>query len=147
MNLIGQQGVIMNSARSFLIEWKLKGTKGRFYMALGAIFLLFALVGILIPIVPQVPFAIISAFFFSKGSIKIHLWIRQNRLFGRPVREWEDFRIIRPRMKIIATISIVGGAVLSHLKIGLPWAYAIDIVFAISIAFVVTRRSKIFSLG
>ncbi len=137
----------MISAKSFYLEWKLKGSKSRVFMALGGLFLLFALVGVLIPIIPQVPFAIISAYFFSKGSLRIHLWMRQNRFFGKPVREWEDFKIIRPKMKIIATTSMVVGAVLAHMKIGLPWAYAIDLVFALSIGFVLTRRSKIFSLG
>lgn len=111
-------------------------------MVLGGFFLLAALVGVFIPIIPQVPFAIISAYFFSIGSPRIHLWMRHNKYFGTPVREWEDFRIIRPKMKIIATISMVVGAVLGHYKLDQNWAYALDVVFAVAIAFVLTRRSN-----
>lgn len=135
----------MLSLKSFMLEWKLKGKEGRFFMGLGALFLIFALIGVFIPIIPQVPFAIISAYFFSKGSIRIHLWMRNNKYFGKPVREWEDFKIIRPKMKIISVLSMVVGAVLAHMKFDLQWALAFDAVFLACIAFVLTRRSKIFS--
>lgn len=132
----------MFSLRSFVIEWKIKGTKKKSAMLLGAAFLLVALVGVFIPIVPQVPFAIIAAYFFSIGSPRIHLWIRHNKYFGKPIRDWEDFRIIRPKMKIIATVSMVIGAVLGHYKLDQSWAYAFDVIFLVAIAFVLTRRSS-----
>lgn len=134
------------SLHLFKTEWKHKNSTHRFFMILGALFLLLAIVGVFIPIVPQVPFAIISAYFFSKGSKLIHAAMRYNRYFGKPVREWEDSRVIRPRMKIIATVSMVVGAGLSHLKFPLHVALGIDVVFLAAIAFVLTRKSKIFSL-
>lgn len=133
----------MISARNFYIEWKLKGTKARFFMFLGALFLIFALIGVAIPIIPQVPFAIISAFFFSKGSPRIHLWMRMNKYFGKPVRDWEDHRVIRPKMKIIATLSMVMGAVIAHWKLDAPYPLILDVVFAASIIFVLTRKSRV----
>jgi uncharacterized membrane protein YbaN (DUF454 family) len=133
----------MWSWRSFVIEWKIKGTKKRSAMLLGALFLLFAFVGVFIPIVPQVPFAIISAYFFSIGSPRIHLWMRHNRYFGKPIRDWEDFRIIRPKIKIIATISMTVAAYLGHLKLDQNWAYALDVIFIAAIAFVLTRKSSL----
>lgn len=135
----------MLSARSFYIEWKMKGNKARFFMFLGALFLLFALIGVALPIIPQVPFAIISAYFFSKGSARIHLWMRTNKYFGKPVRDWEDFKVIRPKMKVIATMSMVIGAILGHYRFDLNWAIALDIIFVASIAFVLTRKSRVLS--
>src|SRR5262249_13908107 len=95
-----------------------------------------------IPIVPQVPFAIVSAYFFSKGSRVIHLWMRTNRYFGKPVRDWEDHQIIRPKMKIIGSVSMVVGSVLSYYKLSEPWNLLIVGFFAASILFVLTRKSK-----
>lgn len=131
----------MWSWKSFMVEWKIKGTKKRTAMFLGALFLLLAFIGVFIPIVPQVPFAIISAYFFSIGSPRIHLWMRHNKYFGKPVREWEDYRIIRPKIKIIATVSMAVAAYLGHLKLEESWAITLDVIFAVSIAFVLTRRS------
>lgn len=135
----------MLSVRSFYIEWKLKGHKSRFFMFMGALFLVFALVGVFIPIIPQIPFAVISAYFFSKGSLRIHMWMRQNKYFGKEVREWEDFKVIRPKLKIISTISMLVGAVLGHMKLDPAWAYSLDAVFALCIAFILTRKSRILS--
>lgn len=133
----------MISIRSFYIEWKLKGNKARFFMFLGALFLLFALIGVAIPIIPQVPFAIISAYFFSKGSIRIHLWMRSNKYFGKPVRDWEDHRVMRPKMKIIATISMIVGALIGHWKLDSPYPLMLDGIFLACIIFVLTRKSRI----
>lgn len=132
--------------RAFLVEWKIKGARSRFFMGLGVLFLLIALVGVFLPVIPQVPFAIVSAYFFSKGSPSVHLWMRHNRYFGKPVREWEDFRVIRPKMKIIATVSMFAGAAISHYKFDLPVALTLDAIFAVAIAFVLTRKSKIFNI-
>ncbi len=136
---------MMISLKTFCSEWKIKGNKGRFFMFFGGLFLLFALIGTLLPIIPQVPFAIISAYFFSKGSTRIHFWMRYNKFFGRPVREWEDFKVVRPKMKVIASLFMLMGAIIGHSKLGLPVAYSLDAIFAASIAYVLTRRSSIFS--
>ncbi|MFL5784708.1 MAG: YbaN family protein [Bacteriovoracaceae bacterium] len=94
---------------------------------------------------PQVPFAIVSAYFFSKGSPLIHQWMRHNKYFGRSVKDWEDHRVIRPKMKVIGSLSLIVGAVLSHLKFDLKWALMLDVVFLAAIAFILTRKSRRFS--
>lgn len=130
----------------FKAEWKHKNSEHRFFMGLGVLFLILAVVGVFIPIIPQVPFAIISAYFFSKGSFLIHQAMRYNRFFGKPVRDWEDFRIIRPKLKVIAILSMIVGAVLSHLKFPLNVALPLDVAFVLAIGFVATRRSKLFAV-
>jgi uncharacterized membrane protein YbaN (DUF454 family) len=131
--------------KTFMVEWKIKRTKGHSYMALGGFFLLIALIGVFLPIIPQVPFAIISAYFFSKGSTTIHLWMRHNKFFGTPVREWEDFRVIRPKMKVIAVLSLIAGAFIGHMKMDLEYAWVLDAIFAVAIMFILTRKSRILS--
>jgi uncharacterized protein len=126
----------------FREEWKEKEPRQKLYMAAGALSLLLALGGIVLPIVPQVPFAILSAYFFSKGSKRIHEWIRENRFFGGPVKDWEDDRVVKPKLKIFSTIAMVAGAAFGHWKLDLEWALALDVAFAAAIVFVLTRRSK-----
>ncbi len=136
----------MISAKTFYTEWKFKGNKARFFMALGALFLVFAIIGVFIPIVPQVPFAIISAYFFSKGSARIHLWMRHNKFFGKSVRDWEDFKVIRPKMKIIATLSLLAGCLFAQWKLTSPNSLILQGIFMLSIVFVLTRKSQIIHL-
>lgn len=128
--------------KSFMQEWKGKSAQERLFMVLGGFFLIAAIVGVFLPIVPQVPFAIISAFFFSKGSKKIHAWIRKNKYLGKPVSDWEDHRVLRPKLKVISTVAMIGGAVIGHYKLSLTLALILDGVFLLSILFVLTRKSK-----
>ena len=129
------------SAHDFYDEWKEKNAKEKAYMVAGAFFLLLALVGVALPIVPQIPFAVISAALFSKGSEKFHQWVRENKFFGEPVRDWEDHRAVKPKVKAISTVMMLAGAGIGHYKFDLPWALALDGVFLICIIFVLTRKN------
>jgi uncharacterized membrane protein YbaN (DUF454 family) len=128
--------------KRFLKEWKKKEPRQKIYMGLGGLLLLLAVIGVFLPLIPQVPFAIASAFFFSKGSRRIHEWIRENRYFGKPVKDWEDHQIVRTKLKIFSTLAMLGGAAFGHWKMNLWWALAVDLLFAIAITFVVTRKSE-----
>lgn len=116
-------------------------------MAGGALALVLALVGVALPIVPQVPFAVLAAYLFSKGNPRLHRWIRANSHMGPPVKDWEDHRVVRPKLKAFSTIAMLIGAALGHWKLDLPWAVALDVAFALSIAFVLTRKSRVFSMA
>jgi len=54
----------VNPFKTFFQEWKKQDAKERTFMVLGGVFLVSAVVGIFLPVVPQIPFAIISAYFF-----------------------------------------------------------------------------------
>lgn len=127
--------------RVFLDDWKHGNSQERLFMALGGVFLLATLVGICVPVLPQVPFAIIAAYFFSKGNRRIHRWIRHNRHVGRPVRDWEDHRVIRPKLKAISCGAMAMAAAVSAFWLDAPWAIAVPAAFALAIAFVLTRKS------
>lgn len=119
----------------------IKMAKENVFLALGWLFLVLALVGIALPVVPQVPFAVIAAYFFSKGSPRLHRWIRENKHFGKPVRDWEDQRAVATKTKIISCVMMAAGAVIGHTQLALGWALALDAVFLGCIAFVLTRKT------
>ncbi len=108
----------------------------------GGLFLAAAIVGIFLPIVPQVPFAIIAAYMFSKGSPKLHRRIRRNKYLGPPVKDWEDHRVLRPKLKLFSTLAMIGGAAIGHWKVKAPWFWVLDGIFLLAIIFVLTRKSK-----
>ena len=132
----------MLNLTEFYTYWSSKDPKQKFFFLLGGLFLLLGIVGLLLPVVPQVPFAILSAYFFSKSSPKIHAWIRRHPVMGRPVCNWEDYRVIEPRMKIVSTLMMVGGALISHWRFTgtLPWI--VDGIFFLSIGFIWIQRSS-----
>jgi uncharacterized membrane protein YbaN (DUF454 family) len=128
--------------RKFAEDWKTNDTKENSFLVAGAISLILAVIGIFLPIVPQVPFAILSAYLFSKGSPTLHKWVRKNKYFGKPVRDWEDQKAVAPKMKIISSVMMAAGAAIGHWKFEeLTYAFILDGIFAAAILFVVTRKS------
>ncbi len=129
--------------KKFADEWQsAKGTE-RLFMVGGALMLALAIVGLFLPIVPQIPFAILAAALFSKGSPRIHNWIRKNKYFGKPVKDWEDHGIVRPKLKIFSTVAMVAGAGMGHWQLEQPWPWVLDAIFFVSIVFVLTRKSRV----
>ena len=98
-----------------------------------------------LPIVPQVPFAIIAAYCFSRGSPKMHKWILNHKQLGPPVKDWEEHKVVRPKLKAFSTVAMVVGASLAWYKFHekTPWmAYTMVGIFLVCIVFVLTRKSK-----
>lgn len=111
-------------------------------MAAGALALVLAAIGLALPIVPQVPFAVLAAWLFSKGNPRLHRWIRSHKHLGPPVKDWEDHRIVRAKLKAFSTVAMLSGAALGHWRLPLSWAIALDVAFALSIGFLLTRKSR-----
>ena len=65
------------------------------------------ILGILLPLVPTVPFLLLSAFCFSRSSSRHHNWLLSHRWFGTHIRQWEATRTVRRETKIKALILIV----------------------------------------
>ena len=131
----------MDVLTKFKDEWKKKSGKEKAFMIAGLVSLVLAIIGIFLPIVPQVPFAILAAYCFSKGSKKLHKWVRNNKFLGPPVKDWEDDRVVKPKLKIVSCVMMVVGAGLGHWRLPIEWALALDAVFLICIIFVATRNS------
>jgi uncharacterized membrane protein YbaN (DUF454 family) len=115
------------------------------YVILGSVFLAAAVVGVFLPIVPQVPFAVIAAFFFSKGSPRLHHWMLNNKHFGAPIRDWENGQVVRPRLKAFSVCAMIVGAGLAYYRYHADTpsvAYGIAGAFALASIFVLTRPSE-----
>ena len=56
--------------------------KRKFYVVLGSLFVVFAIIGIWIPGWPTVSWAVPAAFFFSISNKKLFRWSLTNRYFG-----------------------------------------------------------------
>ncbi len=76
-------------------------------VAAGWIALIVGIIGAFLPILPTTPFVILAAFFFSKGSIRLHRWLVNARFMGPMIVDWESHGVIRLRAKLMATAAIV----------------------------------------
>ena len=77
-------------------------------LAGGWFFVLLALVGLLLPLVPSTPFVLLAAFCFSRSSERIHGWLLRSPGFGPILSDWEAHGAIQPHIKLFASLLLVG---------------------------------------
>lgn len=76
------------------------------YAALGIVCVMLAVVGLVLPLLPTVPFLILAAFLFANSSERMHAWIMDHNVFGPMIDDWRRYGAIRPRAKRLASLSI-----------------------------------------
>lgn len=111
-----------------------KQTSQLVLILLGWLSLILGFVGIFLPLLPTTPFVLLAAFFFSKGSTKIHNWLLANKLFGPIVRDWESSGVIRLKAKILSTAMIIPLFTWTLVIVQVHWS--IKIIVALSGIFV-----------
>ena len=82
------------------------------YNILGTISLIFAFIGIVLPIIPTTPFVLLSAACYYKGSERLHSWLTRNEIFGPIIKDYEKHGGMRKTTKIKA-LTIMWTAVLA----------------------------------
>jgi uncharacterized membrane protein YbaN (DUF454 family) len=75
-------------------------------MAAGSVCLGLGAVGALLPVLPTTPFVLLAAACFARSSRSFHRALRESRLFGPVLRDWEDHRSI-PRAARLRAITVV----------------------------------------
>ncbi len=76
------------------------------WAGLGLVCVALAMVGVVLPLLPTVPFLLLAAFFFARSSSRLHNWLITHRLFGPMILDWQRSGAIRPAAKKAATLSV-----------------------------------------
>lgn len=116
----------------------------RFVMlALGFISLGLGLIGVILPLLPTVPFILLSAFCFARSSDRLHNWLLDHRAFGPLIRDWRENGAIPPRVKAIATVSIAGAFAVPAVLGVKPWVMGVQlVVLGLVLVFIWTRPDR-----
>lgn len=77
------------------------------YLLLGWVFFALGATGILIPGLPTVPFMLVALWAFSKSSKRFHDWLYSHPLFGPPLQQWQDHRVIPMKAKVLAVATMI----------------------------------------
>lgn len=81
---------------------------GRYAMiSLAMFFLLLGFIGVFTPIMPTMPFVLLSAVCFARSSPRFYNWLMNHQWFGPSLRDWKTTGGIRRKNKILA-ISLLG---------------------------------------
>jgi len=85
------------------------------------------IVGAFLPVLPTVPFVLLSAWAASHGWPAFERWLLQHRHFGPPIRRWREHGAVPRRAKWLATVMMCGSALMLQffalppaVRIGVP---------------------------
>lgn len=70
-------------------------------------------VGIAVPVLPTVPFLLLAAACFLRGSERSHRWLVSHPVFGPPIADYVAGRGVRPRAKALALATLWVGVLVS----------------------------------
>lgn len=91
------------------------------WASLGLICVGLGLIGVVLPLLPTVPFMLLAAFFFARSSERLHNWLISHPQFGPAILDWQERGAINRRVKWIATASIMAVFALSVILALKPW--------------------------
>lgn len=71
-------------------------------MAAGTVSLAFAVVGLVLPLIPTTPFLLLAAACYCRSSERLYHWLISNKWFGEYIRNYREGRGIPLKTKILA---------------------------------------------
>ncbi len=80
---------------------------------LGGVSLALGLLGIVLPLLPTTPFALLAAFCFARSSPRMHAWLLAHPMMGPAIVNWREEGAVSRRAKLAATIAVIATFVLS----------------------------------
>ena len=109
---------------------------------LGVCAVILAIIGIVTPLLPTVPFLLLAAFSFSKSSTQLHTWLMEHPRLGPPIRNWEAHGAISTMAKKLSTVSMIAVLAISWLLNVPVWLLGIQaVVLTCAAAFIWSRPS------
>lgn len=77
------------------------------YFLLGWSFFGLGAVGTVVPGLPTTPFMLLALWAFSKSSKRFHDWLYTHKLFGPPLIQWRDHRVIPVKAKVFSVVTML----------------------------------------
>lgn len=74
---------------------------------LGWVFIILAVIGAVLPLLPTTPFLILALACFAESSPRFHKMLLNNKWFGPPLAQWEKNNTIRREIKHKVMLLIV----------------------------------------
>jgi uncharacterized membrane protein YbaN (DUF454 family) len=89
--------------------------------ALAGFCLLLAVIGLILPVMPTVPFLVVAAWAAARSSPRLHHWLLQHPRFGPYLRDWTEAGVVPRRAKWFSTVMMGGSAVSMPVFIPVAW--------------------------
>lgn len=93
------------------------------YLSAGIAAFIAAMIGIVLPIMPTVPFLLLAAFCFARSHPEWARRLYDHPRYGPAMREWRDRGAISRKAKVSAVLAMAAGVVFTALTLGAPLVF------------------------
>lgn len=92
------------------------------FITVGCICLALGTVGIILPILPTVPFFMATAFCFAKSSERLHSWFVSSNMYKKHLQSFVEKRgmLMKTKLTILTTVTLLMGfgfVMMSHVPV------------------------------
>ena len=110
------------------------------FIALAYLSVIIAAAGVILPLLPTMPFVLLAAFFASKGSPGFAQWLEHHPKFGPMIERWRTGRAVPTHAKVLACITmVISWAILMVLGMSVAVLAITGLLFAGIASYLVTR--------
>ena len=74
------------------------------WFALGCLCVVLGFIGVILPVLPTTPFILLAVWAFGKSSPAFAERLRNHKIFGTYVQDWENNRVIPVKAKVAACV-------------------------------------------
>jgi uncharacterized membrane protein YbaN (DUF454 family) len=115
------------------------------YFLLGWSFFGLGAVGTVVPGLPTTPFMLLALWAFSKSSRRFHDWLYTHRLFGPPLNQWRDHRVIPVKAKFLAIVTMIASFTYLALFTGMNPLLKVVVAFVMlsGAVFILSQSSRV----
>ena len=97
------------------------------FLALALLCLALGVIGIFLPVLPTVPFILLSAWAAARSSPRLLAWLESHTAFGPMLSEWRRGGVVRRRAKWTATVVMGASAAIMLVVVPTRWLALIAI--------------------
>jgi len=109
-------------------------------LVLAYLFLILAVIGVVLPGLPTVPFLLLTAWFAARGSDRLHSWLYAHPSLGKLLIDWEQQGAVSRSSKVIAVVLLMASWIVMYLRIDNQWLMAgLAVLFLSVIVFLLSR--------
>ena len=111
-----------------------KGLVKKLLVAAGTFFVVLAIVGIFLPVLPTVPFLLLASTCYAKSSKRFYNWLLNNKWFGIYIKNYQKGGGIPLKMKALSIFSLWATIIFSAVfVVHIPFVRIILILIAIGV--------------
>lgn len=114
--------------------------KRQLYLIAGLLSVGLGAIGVILPLLPTVPFMILAAFCFAQSSPRLEAWLLNHEVFGQHIRNWRERKAITRRGKWAALTAFAFSIVMALLFVKPPWNFIPILAAAIGGTWIWTRN-------